>query len=225
MLLVYEVLPQGKKCYPGHSYWGPRVTAECWIVENLSKQIASPLFTRHSLGTFIYYFKHLVLEVSRLFSFIGNIFLSLIKVETIPCLRKSCQSTRLTMQPWEKLNSIWWYGLWWTASAMSDKNADQKHSHHQPDFVRNCTYGHRSASSSSNLRTHMHLLSLLYLSSSQKSSSDQSHALLRRCSRKPEVQKVSERLGRTSSSRECQFIVWGNFSISIPRKIRFTQCS
>lgn len=224
MLLVYDVLPQGKKCYPGHSYWGPRVATESWIMETLSKQIASSLFTHHSLGTFIYYFKHLVLEVSRLLSFTVNIFLSLTMLKNIPCLRKSCHSTRLTMQLWEKLN-FGDMGCGEQPQLCLTKMQIKKNSHDQPNSVRNCTYGYSSDSWNSNLRTHMHFLSLLCPPFSQKSSFDQSHAFLQRCCRKPEVQKVSERLGHTSSSRECQFDVWGHFSISVPRKIRFTQCS
>lgn len=117
--------------------------------------------------------------------------------------------------------------IWSMANSLSHvwHKCRSKILHHQRNSIRNCMYGYINACWSNNLSVRMHLLSLLYASSSPKSSSDRSHALLQRLRRMPAVQKVSERPGCTSSSSECQFSVWGHFSISIQRKIKFTRCS
>lgn len=54
MLLVYDVLSQGKKCYTGCSYSDPRVGVKSWNMDNFSNQIDSPLFTHRSLSVSLY---------------------------------------------------------------------------------------------------------------------------------------------------------------------------
>lgn len=54
MLLVYDVLSQGKKYYTGCSYSDPRVGVKSWNMDNFSNQIDSPLFTHRSLSVSLY---------------------------------------------------------------------------------------------------------------------------------------------------------------------------
>lgn len=142
-------------------------------MDNLPKQMNSFLFHSSFLKSFpllwlnlishslkimriknifpLYDFKHLELAVSRLSPVARNCFFhSLVKVETNFPSKKTCHSTdelELSLVIWPMANSDW-------------HKSRSKNLHHQHNSIKNCTYRHISASWSSKLGTHMHVLSL-----------------------------------------------------------------